>query len=260
MKCLSIQQPWASLICGGVKDVENRSWRASKVPGRILIHAGRTMRFAREDMPYHYDVLITNAVTCGYVPAIGNMPKGAIIGYADIVGFSEESSSEWAESGYGAEWKWEIANARLFKSPIPYRGRQGLFEVPEIDVNYLPEVYDFPAIKRDGKTLFIPLSYEMFCGLDYYEGVNLFVTEANRNLFADDNLEELPTESVVYINSATGERRQFTLHNYYIDVVYDEDTNKIIVYPDHNGRIVDLITVGINHAPLRIYDDEEEEE
>ena len=37
MKELSVQQPWASLICAGIKDVENRSWKAAKVPGRILI-------------------------------------------------------------------------------------------------------------------------------------------------------------------------------------------------------------------------------
>lgn len=39
MKTLSIQQPWASLVCAGIKDVENRTWKAAQVPGRILIHA-----------------------------------------------------------------------------------------------------------------------------------------------------------------------------------------------------------------------------
>lgn len=39
MKVLSVQQPWASLICTGVKDVENRTWQPKEVPGRILIHA-----------------------------------------------------------------------------------------------------------------------------------------------------------------------------------------------------------------------------
>lgn len=35
MKVLSIQQPWAALICAGIKDVENRTWKAAKVPGAI---------------------------------------------------------------------------------------------------------------------------------------------------------------------------------------------------------------------------------
>ena len=40
MKVLSVQQPWASIICTGVKHVENRSWKPKDIPGRILIHAG----------------------------------------------------------------------------------------------------------------------------------------------------------------------------------------------------------------------------
>ena len=41
-KVLSIRQPWAWLILHGGKDVENRNW-ATKVRGRVLIHAGSTM-------------------------------------------------------------------------------------------------------------------------------------------------------------------------------------------------------------------------
>ncbi len=44
MKCLSVQQPWASLICGDIKHVENRSCRVNEAPGKILIHAGKTKR------------------------------------------------------------------------------------------------------------------------------------------------------------------------------------------------------------------------
>lgn len=157
MKCLSIQQPWASLICGGIKDVENRSWRVKDAPGRILIHAGKSMRFNPEEIPLFFEVLISNAITCGYIPEIADMPMGAIIGYADIVGFTEECTSDWAQEGHGAEWKWQIENARLFKSPIPYRGWQGLFEVPELNVDNLPEAYEFPKMQRNDMTITIPV-------------------------------------------------------------------------------------------------------
>jgi hypothetical protein len=40
MKALSIRQPYATLVCAGVKDVENRSW-STKYRGRLLIHASR---------------------------------------------------------------------------------------------------------------------------------------------------------------------------------------------------------------------------
>ena len=40
MKTLSIKQPWASLICEGIKDIENRTWH-TKFRGRILIHSSQ---------------------------------------------------------------------------------------------------------------------------------------------------------------------------------------------------------------------------
>ncbi len=39
MKTLSVRQPYASLLCAGIKDIENRSWKPTKLPCRILIHA-----------------------------------------------------------------------------------------------------------------------------------------------------------------------------------------------------------------------------
>lgn len=39
MKALSVKQPWASVICTGLKDVENRTWKPAQIPGRFLIHA-----------------------------------------------------------------------------------------------------------------------------------------------------------------------------------------------------------------------------
>ena len=35
MKTLSVQQPWASAICSGVKDVENRTWQPKETVCRI---------------------------------------------------------------------------------------------------------------------------------------------------------------------------------------------------------------------------------
>lgn len=45
MKALSILQPWAWLICEGLKDIENRTWKpwnpGLKFRGRVLVHAGK---------------------------------------------------------------------------------------------------------------------------------------------------------------------------------------------------------------------------
>ena len=245
MKCLSIQQPWASLICGGIKDVENRSWLVNDAPGRILIPAGKSMRFNPEENPLFFEVLMSNAITCGYIPEIADMPMGAIIGYADIVGFTEECTSDWAQVGHGAEWKWQIENAKLFKKPIPYRGRQGLFDVPELDVNNLPEVYDFPKIKHDGTSLELPLNADIFGTLNDYESVQLYLTEANLPFFADEDLNALPTQSVSFVNAATGERHECSAKGIAIDPVLEEDTNDPVLFYDPNGNELALYTVDI---------------
>jgi len=39
MKTLSVRQPYASLVCYGIKTVENRTWKTD-YRGRVLIHAG----------------------------------------------------------------------------------------------------------------------------------------------------------------------------------------------------------------------------
>ncbi|MFG6386235.1 MAG: ASCH domain-containing protein [Muribaculaceae bacterium] len=243
MKCLSIQQPWASLICGGIKDVENRSWRVNEAPGRILIHAGKTKR-PIEELPIFYSMRIDNAVACGYVPEEHNMPLGAIIGYADITGFTEDCSSDWAQEGHGAEWKWQIENARLFKTPIPYRGRQGLFEVPEIDINNLPEVVDFPKVARNGSTLELPVSSWIFKQLQDLEMFNLYLSEENRYFFADENLEPIPTDSVIFIDAISGEKISLNVDNIVIQEEVEDDGNPIWFF-DPNGNELYLYTVNI---------------
>lgn len=44
MKTISLRQPWAYLICSGIKDIENRTWKLpEKYKGqRVLIHASKT--------------------------------------------------------------------------------------------------------------------------------------------------------------------------------------------------------------------------
>lgn len=141
--------------------------------------------------------------------------------------------------------EWQIENAKLFKKPIPYRGRQGLFDVPELNTNNLPEVYDFPKIKRDGTSLELPLNAEIFGTLNDYESVQLYLTEANLPFFADEDLNALPTQSVSFVNAATGERRECSAKGIAIDPVLEEDTNDPVLFYDPNGNELALYTVDI---------------
>ena len=110
MKALCVRQPWAAVIVSGVKDVENRTW-TTKYRGPLLICSSLTA-----DVPgLQFDP-----------PVEALMARGAIIGVVDVVDVVRDSSSRWAESG---SWHWLLANARALATPIPIKGRLGLFDV-----------------------------------------------------------------------------------------------------------------------------------
>lgn len=243
MKCLSVQQPWASLICSGIKDVENRSWRVNDAPGKILIHAGKTQRII-DDLPLFYEVIINNASINGIMPEIDNMPLGAIIGWADIVGFEDDSDSIWAgdKADHGSEWKWKIGKVGLFKEPIPYRGKQGLFEVPEITLENLPESIEFPEMRRDGLVLYMPVSPEIFNILDNEKSFSYYLTEENIEFFCDDDINPFETERIIFIESTTGKSKEMEVADSWVSQSEDDGENPIIYY-DPWGNELGLTTI-----------------
>lgn len=122
MKCISIQQPWAGLILTGYKDIENRSWSTAH-RGRLAIHAGSKM----------YEDSFTSATAI--MKRIGKRidPRGmseftrsSIVGYVDLVDVVTESASPW----FVGEFGWVLANPVAIE-PIPYKGKLGLFDVPD---------------------------------------------------------------------------------------------------------------------------------
>ena len=59
MKALTVQQPFASLICQGIKDVENRSWRTN-FRGTIYIHAAAKLGKLNFDYPEtNHEIIIS---------------------------------------------------------------------------------------------------------------------------------------------------------------------------------------------------------
>lgn len=160
MKALSIQQPWATLICTGLKDVENRTWKPVQIPGRILIHA-TAAKVPRnwEDVPSDVVSNVKNCRLMGQIPEYKDMVNAAIIGYAECYDIVQNAESIWAAPG---QYHWCLRNARLFDNPIPgIKGVQGrLFDVPEIDDNNLPPSHEsliaFPEVQD--KTLILPVS------------------------------------------------------------------------------------------------------
>ena len=109
VKALTVQQPWASLIVEGIKDVENRT-RYSYYRGRLGIHAG--LRFDQQALDRYERVLGDE------------LPLGALVGSITLVDCIDDSRSEWAIPGM---WHWILANPRKLARPRWMPGKLGIW-------------------------------------------------------------------------------------------------------------------------------------
>lgn len=239
MKCLSIQQPWAQYIAAGIKDIENRPWGLKIFPQRVLIHTGKKKQFESLDkLPLLYQLIAENAEHLGIVPLIEDMPTGAIIGAVDIVGRSinDTSCSDWAGFSDDPEhpvYNLHLANARLFKKPIlNVKGKQGIFEYPDIAEDSMPEVVEIPSIRREGKELFIPVDEDE---LDDYaemdrEGLTFDYNLLNDNLelfaeFVNEDIQPLQTDYITFFNGSKSIRVKVI--DTEISFITDENGNEV---------------------------------
>lgn len=145
MKCISLWQPWASLIVIGAKRFETRSW-STEYRGPILIHAAK--RWTRESDQLVVREPFRSALERGGCRPTWSLPLGSILGVADLVecylcdisaligpkGISRPLPSE-PELSFGDytqdRYAWKLENPRRFPTPIPYRGLQQIFNVPD---------------------------------------------------------------------------------------------------------------------------------
>lgn len=117
MRALTIKQPWADAIVHGEKRVENRTWTRS-YRGPILIHAG-----AGYDLMGRF--LITDRAALNSWP---NTPS-AILAVADITDIHQATGTccePWGEP-HDHVYHWTLANIRPLPTPVPAKGRQGLW-------------------------------------------------------------------------------------------------------------------------------------
>lgn len=131
MKALTICQPYAHLIMTGEKPVENRTWWAD-YHGPLLIHAGKSRAWLDEDDERRYP-LVFGAIV-GRVLMRGSMRPDRYI----------ETYPEHADNEHiNGPFCFVLREPERFATPIPYRGAQGLFDVPD---DLLPA-----ALLGDGK-------------------------------------------------------------------------------------------------------------
>lgn len=130
--CITIHQPWAGAIVGGLKIHETRGW-GTKYRGRLAIHASKA-----EFLPDH-----------GIWPYIDGKPfhlrdhglapyRGAIVGFVDVVAVHPITQSykdlQTAQEIALGDWRpgrmaWKLENPVSLKLPYPIGGKQGLWRI-----------------------------------------------------------------------------------------------------------------------------------
>lgn len=151
MKCLTLTQPWATLVAIGAKHIETRSW-ATSYRGPLAIHAakGYPDRGLRFEEPF-YSALWQ----VGIKPDMA-IPTGAIIAVCDLhdcvptrqswhredtpwlICADAKSPAVWhvpppePERSFGdytsGRFAWLLANIRELPEPVPCKGALSLWQ------------------------------------------------------------------------------------------------------------------------------------
>jgi hypothetical protein len=157
MKALTIKQPWANMIVSGVsggyrdkpcswckrhdctkcediverrkkhKTVEIRSWK-TKHRGLLAIHTGMKINYRCRAYYHKYN--------------ISTEPRGFFLAITRLVVIFEYTEDDhfrwdigrhglWRKPQYKKIFGWQLEDIKKLANPIPYRGRQGLFDVPD---------------------------------------------------------------------------------------------------------------------------------
>ncbi|OBZ10535.1 2-oxoglutarate dehydrogenase E1 [Bacillus sp. FJAT-27264] len=134
MRCLTIRQPWATLVALGEKNYETRSWRTA-YRGELAIHAGLKIDKAACGREPFQSILAKH----GYTEE--NLPTGVIIAtgklkechditglnnVAQWMGENERALGDYTEGRFA----WELENVRPLVHHVPAKGRLGFWEYP----------------------------------------------------------------------------------------------------------------------------------
>jgi len=139
MMCLSVRQPWATLIIAGIKNVENRKWD-TRLRGALAIHASKTSdqqamyflhQIMREDPGVKTAIMEYGQRTGIDMLRLDSYPTGAVIGFVNLI----DIRSPGIVDDDHRVWRDPMQHGWVLRSPIeldekqPLGGRLGLFDV-----------------------------------------------------------------------------------------------------------------------------------
>lgn len=130
MRAISLWQPWASLWANGRKIYETRHW-STDYRGPLLIHAAQTIAL-------EIDPALREIIEEEFGPHWRqDLPRGALIARCDLAACLPTSTvhvdaDELLQGNFQrGRYAWRADNPTLLPRPIPYRGQQGFFTVPD---------------------------------------------------------------------------------------------------------------------------------
>lgn len=137
MKCLTIRQPWATLIALGEKQIETRTWRTAH-RGELAIHAGMQVNKAICRTEPYQSLLARHGYTAD------NLPTGKIIAVSRISDCCEVTpelvqqgwpgGNEYVFGNYAeGRYAWKLEEVVPLVHPIPAKGRLGFWEYPVLE-------------------------------------------------------------------------------------------------------------------------------
>lgn len=143
IKAISLWQPWASLWAAGIKIHETRDWPTTH-QGLLAVHAAKHQdadaALLWRDLNWHREYSQRIGIDAKLPVAFRALPFGAIVGVVHVVRcYRTEHVMPLPDleillgNFQPGRYAWRAENARLFKDPIPWKGRQGFFnvEIPE---------------------------------------------------------------------------------------------------------------------------------
>jgi hypothetical protein len=133
MKIITIQQPWAEMVAKGIKCYEARS-SETEYRGLIAIHASKESRMKLGECVELYkkirdlgaDPGESLKFRYGCIVAIAELKSIYEIGKSFSGSQLEKLVGNWT---YG-RFAWKLENVVALPNPIPFRGKQGLMELP----------------------------------------------------------------------------------------------------------------------------------
>jgi hypothetical protein len=150
LRAISSWQPWASLIVAGVKLYETRHWEV-RWRGPIAIHAPKHWDLEQREITAEFWTEWRVALRAARMPL--TPPRGVIVGTAEltdcqVIGEAEDERGSYVtlndrradlvsarELDFGnwspGRFAWRLQRPVMFKTPIPFRGAQGFFDVPD---------------------------------------------------------------------------------------------------------------------------------